>query len=407
MLETTWGRVGDGNVVSVREGDDWREVGSYPDVTPEEALAFFTRKYDDLASQVSLLEARSKRGASASDIAKGAAALTETLTGAKAVGDLATLRTRLETLSGGLEELRAAEAAASQEEKAAALAARTSIVEKIEKLAAGKLENANFKKLQTEVDALFAEWQDQQKNGPKLPRAAGDELWKRFRAARATIDAARRKYFATLDSTQKSVKEAKTRLVAAAEALLPPKDGASLKYRALLEEWKKAGHAGKKIDDALWASFSAVGDAIYQARSAEIEAENAEFAGNLAEKEALLAGDGKAILAETDVEKARTLLRAFASKWEKAGKVPRNDIKRVEGEMRKIEAHVEQLGRDHWNRTDPAKIARAEGMSAQLNAAIAELEAELAAAEAKGDAAAVQKAREALDARKAWLSAIA
>ena len=37
-------------------------------------------------------------------------------------------------------------------------------------------------------------------------------------------------------------------------------------YRDLLEQWKGAGRAGKKADDALWARFKAAGGALYGAR---------------------------------------------------------------------------------------------------------------------------------------------
>ena len=49
-----WGRVDDDGTVSVREGDAWRVVGEYPDGSKEEALAYFERKYADLAGVVGL-----------------------------------------------------------------------------------------------------------------------------------------------------------------------------------------------------------------------------------------------------------------------------------------------------------------------------------------------------------------
>ena len=47
-----WGRVDETGTVFVRTSDGEREVGQYPDATPEEALAYFERKYADLAGQV-------------------------------------------------------------------------------------------------------------------------------------------------------------------------------------------------------------------------------------------------------------------------------------------------------------------------------------------------------------------
>ena len=89
----------------VREGDGERVVGEYPDGTAEEALAYFERKYTDLAGQVGLLEQRARRGAPANDVAKSVANLRTAVEGANAVGDLASLLTRLDALGGTVEEL--------------------------------------------------------------------------------------------------------------------------------------------------------------------------------------------------------------------------------------------------------------------------------------------------------------
>ena len=47
-----WGRVDEAGTVFVRTSDGEREVGQYPDGSPEEALAYFERKYADLAFAV-------------------------------------------------------------------------------------------------------------------------------------------------------------------------------------------------------------------------------------------------------------------------------------------------------------------------------------------------------------------
>ena len=67
---------------------------------------------------------------------------------------------------------------------------------------------------------------------------------------------------------------------------------------------------------------------------------------------------------------------------------------------------MRSLEDEHWQRDDPEKKARSEGMLGQLHDAIAKLEAELAAAEASGDKRAAASAREALEARRAWLKAV-
>ncbi|MGA7149341.1 MAG: DUF349 domain-containing protein, partial [Microbacterium sp.] len=98
-----WGRVDEDGTVSVREASGWRVVGQYPDGTPDEALAYFERKYADLASEVTLLEVRRQRaGASASDLRGAARAVSAKLHEAAAVGDLASLEARITALTESL-----------------------------------------------------------------------------------------------------------------------------------------------------------------------------------------------------------------------------------------------------------------------------------------------------------------
>lgn len=404
--QAPWGRVDDNGTVFVREGDSEREVGQYPDGSPEEALAYFERKFTDLAGQVTLLEQRIKRGTPASDVAKTVNALLATVTTANAVGDLASLRTRLEALGGAVGELTEKQQAESRAALEAAVAYRTALVEEAEALAAQDPASAQWKQVSAAIDEIFARWQAHQQEGPRLPKAEGNELWKRFRAARSTIETHRKAFFAELDATHKQARSRKQELVARAEALIPQGVDGVHAYRQLLDEWKAAGRAGKKYDDALWARFKAAGDAIYAAK-AEIDArDNEEFDENLRLKEELLT-EAQPLLTETDRNAARTKLMSIQERWDAIGKVPRANVKSVEERIRAVEAAVRRLDDEHWKRNNPERKARAEGLAAQLQDAIAGLEKELAEAQSTGDPARIAKAQEALDARRAWLGVIA
>ena len=132
-----WGRVDEDGTVSVREADGWRVVGQYPDGSAEEALAYFERKYTDLASEVTLLEVRHRRGgASASDLRSTARTINGKLDGAAAVGDLASLVARVAALTETLAAESATEAVAAREAVDDAVKARTELVDKAEALAA-------------------------------------------------------------------------------------------------------------------------------------------------------------------------------------------------------------------------------------------------------------------------------
>jgi hypothetical protein len=405
--DEAWGRVDEDGTVSVREASGWRVVGQYPDGSPEEALAYFERKYADLAGEVGLLEVRYRRGgASASDLRNAARTVNAKLTDAAAVGDLASLVARVAALNESLDEASQSEAAAAREAVDDAVKARTEIVEKIEAIAARDPRGVQWKQASAEVSALFDQWQSQQQNGPRLPKAAGQQLWKRFRDARATFDKHRREFYAELDEAHKGVRDRKTRLVERAEALAPKGEDGIPAYRELLDEWKTAGRAGKKVDDALWARFKAAGDALYSAR---IERESADAEASrekIVAKRALLE-EAKAVADEREIGKARTMLTGIQRRWDEIGRIfPREAERGLDDDLRKIEQALRTREETDWKRNNPETKARANDMTRQLTEAIEKLEDELAVAKKSGDKGKIAKATEALEARRAWLAAL-
>ncbi|HRQ00104.1 MAG TPA: DUF349 domain-containing protein [Terrimesophilobacter sp.] len=403
--QAPWGRVDDAGNVFVRTPDGERAVGQFPDATPEEALAYFERKFIELEGQVTLLEQRVKRGASASSVASTLSTLRDSIAEANAVGDLASLTTRLDALHGSVDKLTQEQEAEAKAAVEQAIADHTVIVEAAEALAAKDPAAVQWKKASAELDALFAQWKEAQQVGPRLPKSDRDALWTRFRAARTTIETARRSFFAELDATHKDVRARKQELIEKAEALSEKGVEGIGAYRALLDQWKAAGRAGKKADDALWAKFSAAGDVLYAAKAEQDAKDDAEFADNLTLKLALL-DEAEPLLTETDRDAARAALLGIQKRWDEIGKVPRDSVRKVEDRLRKVEAAVRKLDEEHWQKNNPERKARSEGLADQLTEAIAKLESELAEAKSAGDDRRVKEATEALEARKSWLGAI-
>lgn len=402
-----WGRVTEDGTVEVREGDEWRPVGQYPDGTADEALAYYARKYDDLAVKLGTLETRAQNGgASASDLTKQATHLKGEAAEAAAVGDLVSLRERIETLLASLADAAAREAAAAKEALDAAIAERTAIVEKAEAIAARDLSKVQWKQVTAEMTELFDAWQAHQQNAPRLPKGVAQQLWKRFRDARTTIDKARRAFFSELDDAHRAARDAKARLVERAEALAPRGVDGIPAYRDLLDVWKASGRAGRKADDALWARFKAAGDALYSARAEQAAAEEADSAPRIEAREALLE-EAKAVADEPNLKRARALLTRIQREWDEVGRIfPREKERALDDRMRSIEQALKSREDVDWKKNNPETKARANDMSSQLLEAIDKLEAELAAAEKAGDKRAVKEATEALAARRAWLSAL-
>ena len=91
-----WGRVDADGTVYVRTADGERVIGSWQAGSPEEALAFYQRKYEALETEVVLLEQR----ITATDLPPAQAAasvqrLLQAIGEANALGDLDGLRARL------------------------------------------------------------------------------------------------------------------------------------------------------------------------------------------------------------------------------------------------------------------------------------------------------------------------
>ena len=111
-----WGRVADDGTVYVRTADGEREIGSWQAGSPDEALAFFKRKFDSLETEVSLLEQRmSSTDLSAGQAKSTIARLTAAVTDAHAIGDLDGLLKRLEALGGTIEHRREEHKAAREQ----------------------------------------------------------------------------------------------------------------------------------------------------------------------------------------------------------------------------------------------------------------------------------------------------
>ena len=404
----TFGRVDDEGTVYVREAAGERAVGQFPGASADEALALYVRRFLDVQAKVSLFEQRlTATDLSIKEIDQTLTRLTEELAEPAAVGDLDGLRARLDGLRETAAERRAAAEAERAAAREAAVVARTAIVEQAEKIAATDPSRVQWRPAGEQLRTLLDQWKEAQRSGPRLDRPTEESLWKRFSHARTTFDRERRHFFAELENRNTAAKVAKERLVAEAERLSTSTDwGATAgQFRDLMAQWKAAGRASRADDDALWARFRSAQDAFFAARDAQAAATDTEFRANLEVKERILA-EAEALVPVRDLAAAKSALRSIQDRWEAAGKVPRADLQRVEGRLRAVEAAVRDAEQAQWRRTNPETRARAEGAAAQLEQAIAGLEADLAKAKAAGDARKIADAQAALDARRAWLEQV-
>jgi Domain of Unknown Function (DUF349) len=393
-----WGRVDDEGTVYVKTADGERVIGSWAAGSPEEALAFFRRKYEGLVLEVDLLERRIKEtDLSPKDAAASLARVRSAVTDAHAVGDLDGLLARLEGLTETVEvrrvELRAARAQAIDEAKAA----KERIVTEAEAIASGTDWRVGAERLRV----LVEEW----KAAARIDRKSDDELWHRLSRARSTFSKRRKAHFAELEVRREESRTSKEKIVAEAETLAGSKDWAptAAKFRELMREWKAAGRAARDVEDSLWERFRTAQDTFFTARSGVFAERDAGQRENLQRKEALVV-EAEALLPVTDLRAARSALRSIHERWDAIGHVPRDARARIEARLAAVDQTVRDAGEAEWRRTNPEALARAEGTVAQLRASIDALNAQADQARASGDEAAATEAEAALAARQAWLA---
>ncbi len=394
-----WGRVAEDGTVYVRTAEGERAVGSWQAGSPDEALAFFQRKFEALETEASLLEQRIMTTDLSPAHARAAISrLIDHVTDARAVGDLDGLRARLEAMIALVDHKQAETRAAREQSRAMALEVKERIVAEAERIAA---EATHWKASGERMRQLLEEW----KAAPRGDRAAETALWKRLSAARNAFTKRRKAYFSGLEQEREEARSRKEKLVSEAEAMMSSTDWGptAAAYRDLMRSWKQAGRADRAVEQELWARFKAAQDHFFAARSAAYSAKDAQLREHAKVKEELLA-EAEKLLPVTDPRAARRALRDIHERWERAGSVPREAHERLEGGLRRVDEAVRRAEDSHWRRTNPEALARARGTVEQIRAAITQLEADLATAEQDGDEVARQRAAEALAARRSWLA---
>ncbi|MBD3927183.1 DUF349 domain-containing protein [Nocardioides cavernae] len=377
--EQPWGRVAEDGTVYVRTADGERAVGSYEAGTSEEALEFFTKRYEELEGKVHLLEQRVASGRLAPEEATSSVkALREQVVDAHAVGDLVSLAARLDALAPVIAVQRSARKEERAQKSAESKAAKEKLVAEAERLA----DSTDWRNGANRLRELLATW----KELPRLDRATDDALWRRFSTARTTYTRHRKAHFAEEHERRDSARVVKERLAKEAEALSSSTEWGPTagKYRDLMREWKAAGPAPREVDDQLWQRFRGAQDTFFGARDATNAALDEEFAANAEVKDAILV-EAEALVPVTDLEAAKKTFRELADRWDAAGKVPRDRMKELEGRMRKVEQAIRSVEDEQWSRSDPEKSARADDMIGKLESGIAETQAKLDKASAAGD----------------------
>ncbi|HUB53791.1 MAG TPA: DUF349 domain-containing protein, partial [Mycobacterium sp.] len=228
-----FGRVdADGTVWLISAAGE-RNIGSWQAGDAEAAFAHFGRRFDDLATEVTLMEERLASGTGdARKIKATAAGLAETLPEAHVLGDVDALAARLAGIGERAEAVAAEDRSRRDEQRAAQTARKEALAAEAEELADTATQ---WKAAGDRLRAILDEW----KTISGLDRKTDDALWKRYSAARETFNRRRGSHFAELDRERAGAREAKEQLCVKAEELVDSTDwgATSAEFRKLLTEW--------------------------------------------------------------------------------------------------------------------------------------------------------------------------
>jgi hypothetical protein len=342
-------------VVWLKTAEGERSIGSWQAGSIEDGLAHFARRFDDLATEVEILEERLAAGSGDPRKAQQSAKhLLDELPTATVLGDVAAIERRLTAIVSSADDVASAQRSAREEARATAIARKEELAAEAEQIGA---DSTQWKASGDRLRAILDEW----KGIKGVDRKTDDQLWKRYAKARDAFNRRRGAHFAELDRERVGAKVRKEEIIAKAEELSSSTDWAptAAKFRDLLAEWKAAGRAPRDTDDALWQRFKAAQDLFFAARNSVASERDNEFAANASEKLALLAEAEKLITPNTDLDAARREFRAFRDKWDEIGKVPREQMHALENRARALEKRIRDAEDAQWQRTDPEAEARA------------------------------------------------
>ena len=394
LASSEWGRIDADRIVYVRTATGERAIGSWHVGTPEDGLAHYARRYDDLVTEVSLLERRLQSGAGDPKATlTHAATLRADLDAPAVMGDLPALEARLDALTVAAQAKIEQAGVARASARAVAVAAKEKLVLEAEELA----QSLQWKAAGDRFRAIIDEW----KAIRGVDRKADEALWKRFAAARDVFTRRRASHFAALDEQRGQARARKEELVREAEELSTSTEWGptASRLKSLMSEWKAAGRASKEAEEQLWTRFRAAQDAFFAARAGVFSERDAEQLANQKVKEALIA-EAEALDPAADLRGAQARLRDIQERFDAVGHVPRDAMRPLDNRMRAAEQRIREAADSEWK---PGSRS-SNPLLDQLRETVAKAEAQLAKARTGGNAGRIAEAEAAVAARREWLA---
>ena len=220
-----------------------------------------------------------------------------------------------------------------------------------------------------DIARQIRELQQQWRLAADVPRAQGDALWRRFKAAHDEVWARLETYFAAQAQARAEHLAKKTALSERAEALADSTNWIQTadEIKRLQAEWKTIGPVTRGQEKAVWERFRAACDRFFTRRYEDLAKRKILWGENLAKKEALCAR-AEALGESIDWEATAAEIKRLQSEWKTIGPVKKS---RSEAIWQRFRGACDHFFTRYAQRHD---IARAERVAAR-EAVCAALEA--------------------------------
>jgi Arc/MetJ-type ribon-helix-helix transcriptional regulator len=154
------------------------------------------------------------------------------------------------------------------------------------------------------------------------PRAQGEAMWRRFKAAQDEVFNRTSAHFAAQNEERAANLARKQALCEHAESLADSTEWVktATEIQKLQAEWKTIGPVTRGHEKAVWERFRAACDRFFTRRQEDLKRRKEEWAGNLAKKEALCV-QAEALAESTEWESAAAQVKRLQAEWKTIGPV--------------------------------------------------------------------------------------
>jgi len=219
-----------------------------------------------------------------------------------------------------------------------------------------------------EIARHVRDLQQQWREAADVPRAQGEALWRRFKAAHDDVWARCEAHFAAQSAVRAENFAKKAALAERAEALADSTNWIQTadEIKKLQADWRTIGPVSRGQERAVWERFRSACDRFFTRRHADLAERKAVWAQNLARKEALCVR-AEAVAESSDWEPSAAEIKRLQAEWRTIGPVKKT---RAEAIWQRFRGACDQFFNRYAQRHE---IARGERAAAR-EAIVSELE---------------------------------